>query len=119
MLNRLCRFRLLLRKLRLLVGELLLFFGELLRTRRPEGLPRTRGDTRDQCQRYRSACREGESVAPNRLLKPVRCTWRTGDHRFIVEVSLEISLKTVGRLVAAIAVFLQALHHDPIQVSGE
>ena len=42
--------------------------------------------------------------------------FRPGRDRFVVEMALEIGSQPVGRLVTAAAVFLQALHHDPVQI---
>ena len=59
---------------------------------------------------------EDESVFSNQLLETIERARRTGDDRLMVQVSLHVCRQTISRLISARAVFLQALHHDPIQV---
>ena len=58
-------------------------------------------------------------VPAPRFLKSIGRARRTGDDRFVVQVPLEVRGQTVGRLVAARAVLLQALHHDPVEIAVE
>jgi hypothetical protein len=57
-------------------------------------------------------------VAPGKLADPIPQRGRTGRHGLIAEVAGDVLGQAVGRLVAAGAVFLQALHHDPVQLTA-
>ena len=70
-----------------------------------------------QHREQRRRRREAELVTPDGLLKLIETAGRTGDHRLAVQMPLDVHGQAVGRLVAARAVFLQALHHDPVQVA--
>ena len=63
--------------------------------------------------------REGEFVPAKRSLEPINSGRRTCNYRLVVEMPLEIQGQPVGRFVTARAVFLQTLHHDPIEIALE
>ena len=56
-------------------------------------------------------------VPPHELPQPVAHRRRTGQHRLVGQVTLQVHRQPVGRLVAPVAVLLQRLHHDPVQVA--
>ena len=55
-------------------------------------------------------------VPPGIFLELVARTRWSRAHRFVGEESFDVGGETVGRLVAAGAVFLDGLHHDPVEV---
>ena len=60
---------------------------------------------------------KGEFIPANQLLKLVEITRRTGDHRFIVQVVLDVRGQSAGCFVTPRAVLLQCLHDDPVQIA--
>ena len=58
-------------------------------------------------------------VSPHQLLETVEVARRTGEDRFIAQVTLNVHRQAVGRFVAARAVFLQGFHHDPVEVPSQ
>ncbi len=69
----------------------------------------------DQGQQDQQPCEHRPLVPPHKLPQPVCRRRRTRLHRFIRQVALYVHREAVGGLVAAVAVLLQRLHHDPIQ----
>src|SRR5262245_40382485 len=58
-------------------------------------------------------------VPPGELLQAIgRRRW-AGDDCFVIQVVLDIRRETVGRLVAAVAVLFEGLHHDPVQLAAD
>ena len=57
-------------------------------------------------------------VPPRELPQPIPRRRRAGLHRLVVQVALHVRGEAVGRLVAAVAVLLQRLHHDPVQLAA-
>jgi hypothetical protein len=55
----------------------------------------------------------GRPVAPREVAKAVHCRWRACLHRLIRQIMLG---QVMGRRIAAAMVFLQGLHHDPVQL---
>ena len=53
------------------------------------------------------------------LLQAVHRGGRTGLDRFVVQIALDVAREIVGRFVAARAVLLQRLHHDPVQLVAQ
>src|SRR5262249_5008146 len=51
--------------------------------------------------------------------RPLYQRWRARLHRLVVQVVLDISRKTTGGVVATIAILLQRLHDDPVQLPTE
>ena len=91
----------------------------LARPRWPDGLPGADARGGHEHRRHQGGGGEGGLVAPPGLLQPVSSARRPGDDGFVVQVPLEVRRQAVGRLVAAGAVLLQALHHDPVQVAPD
>jgi hypothetical protein len=55
-------------------------------------------------------------VATHHFLEPIARRGRAGLHRLIIQVALYVGGEAAGRFIAAIAVLLQGLHHDPIEL---
>ena len=55
---------------------------------------------------------------PDELLDAIANCGRTGQHRLLIKMPLNVHRKTVGRFVTAVAVLLQGLHHDPVQIAA-
>ncbi len=72
-------------------------------------------------QRYRHHGRSGESqlVPLNRFLEVVEPARRAGFDRLRAEMPLYVHRQAIGGLVAAGAVLLQTLHHDPVQIASK
>ncbi len=87
------------------------------------GFPQVRPDGNDQANHQRGRNRSGrcknQFVSPNKFPKAVRGAGGTCQHRFIVEVPLNVHCQAVRRFIAAGAIFLHRLHYDPIQVAAE
>src|SRR5206468_11130200 len=58
-------------------------------------------------------------VSANQFPKLVEVAGRAGRDWLVVQVALNVHRQPVGGFVPATAVFFQALHHDPIQVTAE
>jgi hypothetical protein len=69
------------------------------------------------CHRCRGSKRE--LVPPNQFLKPIRRARGPGEDGFVIEVSLDVTREAVGRFVPPGAIFLQALHHDPVHIAAQ
>ena len=57
-------------------------------------------------------------VPPGELPQPIPGRRRAGLHRLVGQVALEVARQAVGRLVSPVAVLLQRLHHDPVQLAA-
>ena len=105
-----------LRESRGLPGLPLRLQQRLLGAFRARGPHRLRGADSQRNSRRRG---EGQLVATNGFLDPIRSGGRPRDHRLLIQVPLEVHRQPVGRVVASRPVFFQALHHDPIEVALE
>ena len=63
-------------------------------------------------------CRERELVAANQFLKAIGGTGRPRDDRLVPQVALDVHCQGVGSFVTTGAVLLEALHHDPVEVTA-
>src|SRR2546425_5803682 len=68
---------------------------------------------------YTTLFRSGQFVPPPGLLKLVSRARRPGYNGFVVQVPLQVGRQSVGRLVAARAILLQALHHRSEEHTSE
>ena len=70
-----------------------------------------------------SSTSEAASTGPlcrrTNFAQPIARRRRTRLHRLVVQVALHVGREGAGRLVAAVAVLLQGLHHDPVQLAAE
>ena len=82
-------------------------------------LPGAHDRSGEQRHRHRRSGGERQLVAPERFPQSVERRGRAGHDWFIIQVALDVGGKSFGRLVAAGAVFFQALHHDPVEVAFE
>jgi hypothetical protein len=82
-------------------------------------LPSAHEHANDERSSHSRASGKRELIPSNQFLKPVGRRSRPGDHRFVTQVPLEIRSETVCRLVTPRAVFLQALHDDPVEVAPQ
>ncbi len=58
-------------------------------------------------------------MAADELAEEVARGGGTGEDDLIREVPLQIGGEAVGRVVAALAIFFEALHHDPIEIAAQ
>src|SRR5262249_37913779 len=58
-------------------------------------------------------------VPPGELAAAIPRRRRAGQHRVILQIAVHVRRQGAGGLVAAVAVLLQALHHDPVQLPAE
>src|SRR6266851_8409563 len=71
---------------------------------------------RDDHQREEEARHDRHAlIAPGELAETVPPRWRAGLHRLVAQVALHVRRKTASRLVTAVAILIQYLHHDPVQ----
>jgi hypothetical protein len=82
-------------------------------------LPHADSDPIHQRDHHRRSSRIGNFIPLPRLLELVGGTGRPGRHGFVVHVTSQVHGQSVGRFVTPGAIFLQALHHDPVQVATE
>ena len=57
-------------------------------------------------------------VPSGELAEAIPCRRRAREHRLIRQIALHIHREAVGRLVTSVAVLLQRLHHDPVQLAA-
>jgi len=79
-------------------------------------------DTASENGKYQEqASRDGQSrlVSPRKLPQPIAQAGRARLHRLIIQIALHVGGKGAGRLLAPVAVFLQALHDDPVQLLAQ
>ena len=75
-------------------------------------------------QQHQEEQRPAAAIASARLFrranlpKPIARRRRARLHRLVGQVALHVQREAVGRLVAAVAVLLQRLHHDPVQLAA-
>ena len=100
------------RLFRFLSAQVRLSAGYLFSEQRPS----RRAQADYQREENDSAGGKSELVPPHQFLQPICRARRTGHNRFVVEKPLEVHRQTVGSLVAAGAILLQALHHYPVEV---
>jgi len=95
-----------------------LFLGVAF-ARGTDGLPGTGdgGDDEDGGNRRRHP--EGGLVALSELAEPVACGRGARAHRFVGQMASDVQGERVGRLVAARAVLVERLHHDPVQIAAQ
>ena len=82
-------------------------------------LPCADGNPDQKRDRHRRCGREHQLVAAKGFLKSVSDRRRTCDHGFVVQMPLDVHRQSVGRLVTPRAIFLQALHHDPVEIAAQ
>lgn len=52
-------------------------------------------------------------------MEQIKRAGRAGDHRLVIEGALEVRCQRVGGLITPVAVFLQHLEDDPIEVAAQ
>src|SRR6185295_8046768 len=103
-----------LRSLRFLPQTALFALGFALLKELPSG----ETQTDHKSGRDGAAGGEHEFVPANEFLEPVEFARRSRHYRFAVQKTPHVHRETIGRLVTARAILLQALHHDPVQVTA-
>ena len=92
-----------------------LFFGQC----RPHRLPEARRRAGQQGQQHEQPRQHWPFVPPREFDEAVRRRRRARLNRFVRQVARHVPGQVVGRLVASAAILLQALHHDPVQLTAE
>ena len=90
-----------------------------LAPRGPVPLPHDAGDARDERHDRRRQHRHAEPVAADEPRGDVAEGRRPRGHRLVLEVALEVEGERVGGLVAPVAVPLDRLDHDPVEVAAQ
>src|SRR5204862_5515892 len=62
---------------------------------------------------------EHHSVSAHELLQPVQTAGWTRENSFLLQVTLYVHCQSVGCRITARAVLLQALKHNPIQITAK
>src|SRR5438046_8942116 len=88
------------------------------RASRYDRLPGAHQDSQHQRRGYHGPGAERQLVPPNQFLEPINIARRTGPDRLLVQMPLEVPGQTVDGLISARPVLLEALHHDPVQVTA-
>ena len=87
-----------------------------LRCRGSSGLPGADGGAEKEAQGDGGCGSKYWFVFAGKFLKSVHGSWGASKDRFIGKVTLNVGGEGGGGFVAAGAVFLQRLHHNPIQL---
>ena len=82
-----------------------------------EEQPRGGNQADYDCNGHRTRRRHGDAVPADQLLETVGSTGGTGGHRFVAQMTLDVLSQVVGGFVATGAIFLEGLHHDPVEVA--
>ncbi len=87
----------------------------------PDQQPGDHRQHRRQSQRRHrpAADRRAEEMAPEPLAESICDARRPRQHRLVVEVAGDVRRQLGGRSVAAVRIFLERLHHDPVEIAGE
>ena len=91
----------------------------LLLVQSPQHAPGRAAGAEQQHQCNQGCRKHQRSVAAHELAHPVCGAGRPRGHRLITEMILNVGSQCIGRLVAAGAILLQALHHDPVQIATQ
>ena len=93
-------------------------FGSCTFPVRPHRQSQTHCSSCHEEHEKRHRCGNRDPILPRELLPAIERARGPGQHRLVVQVPFEIQRQAVGRLVAPGAVFLQALHHDPVEIAA-
>ena len=95
------------------------FLGRLVfGTACPDRLPAGADQSRQQREGDDGSRRDRHLVAASELAEAIAGRRRPGHDRLVTQVPCQVRSQPVRRLVAAAAFLFQALHHDPVQISG-
>ena len=83
----------------------------------PDQAPSRAENAAHQGEDHHGGRQDCSLVPPHELPHLVAHRWRAGRDRLVRQVTLQVQRQRVGRLVAPVAVLLQRLHHDPIEVA--
>ena len=103
----------------LLVGEHALLHREralLVGAQEPDRRADRAGDQREHDEARRE---HGDAVARDELAHEVGAARRRRGDRLVRQVALDVAREALGGLVAALAVALDRLHHDPVEVAAQ
>ena len=70
-------------------------------------------------QQHQDCGQHGPSVPPHEFAQPIPRRGWAGQNRLVVQVAIDVPRQLVGRLVAAVAILVQRLHHDPVQLATQ
>ena len=76
------------------------------------------GGEREQRDEHRHAQHES-SILASEFLDAIEGRWGACFDRFVSEVSLDVACQRAGGFIASVAVLLQGLHDDPVEVASE
>jgi hypothetical protein len=85
---------------------------------RAHGLPGSKDETGEQGNGHCARGGERKLVPADQSAEAIGGARWPGDYRFIGQVALNVGRERIGRFVTARAVFLQTLHHHPVQVAA-
>ena len=91
----------------------------LLRPPSAHGLPTANHHPHNQRHRHCSGCGKRKLVAPNQFSQAIQTAWWTSHHRLVCEMALHVHRQAARRFITAVAILLQRLHHDPIQLAPQ
>ena len=92
--------------------------GQAISIRRADRLPGADDRPHDQGSEHQCRREERHAIPPRKLAEAIRGRGGTGLYRLIVQIPRHVRGKCVGRFVAAVAILLQRLHHDPVKFAS-
>jgi len=99
----------------LILGAASLSFGR----RRPNCLPGCKGRPQQKRRGDRRRRHHCGPVPLGKAPKSVRRRGRPGENHVVPQVTLDILGEALRRRVAAVAILIEGLHHDPIEIAGK
>ena len=84
---------------------------------RPHCLPDGKPSAREKSPDDHSRSQHGAAIPPDKLLQPASRRRRPRQDRLVPQVTINVFRKVPGRGVAAVTVFFQRFHHQPVEVA--
>ncbi len=92
-------------------------FRHVLSARGTKGLPRGQHGSNQQGHSDGAGSQEEPAVLEHEFAEPISCGRWHGHYGFAIQKPQDIGRQSIGRLVAARAVFFERLHDDPVQIA--
>src|SRR5581483_11634124 len=93
--------------------------GILTRCAFAEKQPARYGESHDQRNAHGADRRKHHAISADKFLKAIHLARRSRDHRLLGAIPLEIRSQARNRVITPAAVFLERLHHNPVEVALE